>query len=274
MKKKILSLLLICILTSFTILLTGCGEKQTTEDSSQESNQKTEEKIETSDDLIANLEKIDSSKEIVYTGDEYTLNDGSQTNHYKYPVININSDDVKKVNEEIKKDYGFNRSEIDDEFAYFYECEIIDYSYFVNDNNLSVVLIKGGNDSTFSKSYNIDLKTGKSVENTTLLKDINLDEAKQKLNAEAEKVVKASYDQYNSPQGNHSWMDDYIKQWTEKREKDLENLTNVYLDKDGDVCIRFDFDALGGQETCWKVAEVNATKMADAVEIKFEGYMK
>ena len=38
MKKKILSLLLICILASLTIMLTGCGEKQ-----SQEQEQNIEE---------------------------------------------------------------------------------------------------------------------------------------------------------------------------------------------------------------------------------------
>ena len=40
MKKKILSLLLVCILTSFTVLLTGCGEKQNQE---QEQEQNVEE---------------------------------------------------------------------------------------------------------------------------------------------------------------------------------------------------------------------------------------
>ena len=229
------------------------------------------EKVENS---LPKYEKVDSSKDIVYTGDEYTLSQSPYTYHYKYPVININSDDVKKVNEEIKKDYGFNRSEIDDDFGYFYECEVMDYSYYVNDNILSVVPIKGGNESTFSKSYNIDLKTGKLIDNATLLDGVNLDEAKQKLNAVAEKVVNESYSKYNTVQGEYSWMDDYIKKWAEKRKQDLENLTNVYLNKDGDVCIRLDFDALGGQETCWKVAEVNATKMTDAVEINYEDYMK
>lgn len=275
MKKKSLRLIFVVLMMAILLVLTGCGEQEVKEENNlNESNEQTQtqevkKKIE--------IKKADESKEIVYSGDEYETdfyaNVPDETYHYtyKYPVINIASSDVESVNAEIKENFGF--TEEDKEMLQFMELEMMSYQYYQNENILSVIPIRGGNDSTWSASYNIDLETNQKIANADLLenKSIDLEVVKQKLKDFAESRMELDLEEMKKlmPNG-YDWCEQYVVDWKKKLSEKLQTLDNIYLNENGDVCIRCDFSTFGGQEYCNKVMEINASKMNDVVEISYE----
>ena len=87
MKKKILSLLLVCILTSFTVLLTGCGEKQNQE---QEQEQNVEEQTQE-----ANVEEIYKKYIIEKKYAEETSDWNSEVDEYS--ILDIDQDGTDEL---------------------------------------------------------------------------------------------------------------------------------------------------------------------------------
>lgn len=95
-----------------------------------------------------------------------TFNNTYYVKDIKVPYIDIDSSDVKVVNNEIKTifDDAINnyKKGINDKMTYVDECK---YSYFIDDNVLSIVIIYGvgATDVVYSKyyTYNINLKTGR-----------------------------------------------------------------------------------------------------------------
>lgn len=83
----------------------------------------------------------------------------------KVPYIDIDSEDVKKINNEIKNIFNdavnnFKKGVVD-KMTYVDECK---YTYFIDDNILSIIINYGvgATDVVYPKyyTYNIDLKTG------------------------------------------------------------------------------------------------------------------
>lgn len=292
--KSLIILIMIIILSAMLLFLTGCAEENTTgnnvmpmnneQNVAQEERLSEENKEEEQQKILEKVNKIDATKDIVYTGDEYTKDEYAnvldKTLHYtyKYPVININSADVQTINSEIKLKYGFT-DETKEELP-FYEIEVLTYEYYINGNILSVIPIMGGNDSTSTAIYNIDLTTGNKVNNADLLnnKNIDLDIARTKLREFAlnkmDMEVERLKRQYPSNSSNFEEVaKEYKERFNETLENALKSFDNVYLNADGDVCIRIDFETLGGQEYCNKEAEINVSKMSDAVKVTYMTYL-
>lgn len=275
MKKKSLRLGFVCVLIALLFGLTGCGEQEVKEENNLNENNEQAQTQEVKNEIVIN--KADESKEIVYSGDEYETdfyaNVSDETFHYtyKYPVINIASSDVESANAEIKEKFGF--TEEDKEMLQFMELEMMSYQYYRNENVLSVVPIRGGNDSTWSASYNINLETNQKIANTDLLenKNIDLEAVKEKLKNFAESRMEVDLEEMKKlmPDG-YDWCEQYVADWKKELSEKLQTLDNIYLNEDGDVCIRCDFLTFGGQEYCNKLMEINASKMSDVVEIKYE----
>lgn len=231
--------------------------------------------------IVNNVKKVDETKGLVYSGLEYETdyyaNVLNKTFHYyyEYPVINIDSEDVQEINSEIKEKFGFD--EEDEEYLTFWELEVITYDYYINGTILSVVVMEGGNSSTWSATYNIDLKTGEKISNEKLLEDneVNVETVKNKLNEYANKKIDDSVSEMKQTIGQY-WDEGYEKEVTELREdmsKSVDELENIYLNQEGDICIRAEYYVFGGQWTCTKTMEIN-TKNNEIKLIDFENYFE
>ena len=114
-----------------------------------------------------NYLKIDKDKYLVYTIYTKSNDMGSITN---VPYININSSKIDKINKEIIK--------TSEDFLNIKGNTIL-YEYSVSGNTLSLVLKMVNNNTLYTseikfKSYNINLKTLKLIDNNNLLKLYNV----------------------------------------------------------------------------------------------------
>ena len=160
--KKVL-LLFICI-----SLLVGCGK---------------EDKVDTpkiiNEEFV--LEKADKDKEYVYFNNykEVTMSTGTYV--YKYPVINIKSDEIDNLNLELKnfvvrsyKDAGIYN-------GYLNSGNVVDFKYYVTDEYVSIVksyyyYIDGMIGEYSDDIYVVSLDNGKIISNDEILKDYNMSE--------------------------------------------------------------------------------------------------
>ena len=117
---------------------------------------------ETTENKTKKINKLDESKDIVYT--LYSKND----NAINVPYINIDSPDVKRINDEIEDYY---KPRIDgDPMEFGYPHNVKYYSY-INDNILSLVIeVITDNGINEYKVYNLDIYDGTVVTNTDILK--------------------------------------------------------------------------------------------------------
>lgn len=236
---------------------------------------------------IKNVKKIDLSKGLVYSEREYETDnyanviDKTFHNYYEYPAINIDSEDVKAINAEIKEKYGFTQEQ--EEELFFMELEVATYDYYINDNILSVVVMHGGNDSTWTDSYNVDLTTGKRIPNEELLarkqmlssEKFDVDKIKEELKAYSIKEIDKSTAEMKKTIGQY-WDESYEVEVTKLKEevnKNLATLDNVYLNAEGKICCRSRYQIFGGQFTCGKTIEIDTTDNS-IKEIKFEDYLQ
>lgn len=96
------------------------------------------------------------------------------------PYINIDSKDVKKINNEIEELYNT---------FLFYKNNTFNYEYQINDNILSIVIKLVDNNSEYDIpyysiiTYNINLKTQKNIDNNYLLNKFKIteEEVKEKI---------------------------------------------------------------------------------------------
>lgn len=237
--------------------------------------------------IIKNVKKIDLSKDLVYSEREYETDnyanviDKTFHNYYEYPAINIDSEDVKAINAEIKEKYGFTQEQEDELF--FMELEVATYDYYINDNILSVVVMHGGNDSTWTASYNVDLTTGKKISNEDLLgrkqmsssEKFDVNKVKENLKEYSIKEIDKSTAEMKKTIGQY-WDESYEVEVTKLKEevnKNLETLDNVYLNSEGHLCCRSKYQIFGGQWTCTKTIEIDTTNN-NIKEIKFEDYLQ
>lgn len=237
--------------------------------------------------IIKNVKKIDLSKDLVYSEREYETDnyanviDKTFHNYYEYPAINIDSEEVKAINAEIKQKYGFTQEQ--EEELFFMELEVTTYDYYINDNVLSVVVMHGGNDSTWTDSYNVDLATGKKISNEDLLgrkqmsssEKFDVNKVKENLKEHSIKEIDKSTAEMKKTIGQY-WDESYEVEVTKLKEevnKNLENLDNVYLNSEGHLCCRSKYQIFGGQWTCTKTIEIDTTNN-NIKEIKFEDYLQ
>lgn len=230
--------------------------------------------------VLKDVKKIDNTKEIVYAARQYESDnyanviDTTFHNYYEYPAINIDSEDVKAINSEIEKNFGFTSE--DEDYMFFMEIEVNTYDYYVNGNILSLVVMRGGNDSTWSASYNVDITTGKRISNEELLtsKNVDTNKIKEVLKEHSLKAIDTSAAEMKKIIAQY-WDASYEQEVTKLKEevdKNLEILDNVYLNAEGNVCCRSTYQIFGGQWTCTKTIEIDA-KTNVIKEIKFEDYL-
>ncbi len=264
-----------------------------------------ENRIQKTNELVKNVKKLDSKKEIVYTKCEYeeSIEDEGAENgdnsvcFYRYPVINIDSEDVKNINEEIEEIFGFSYDDKEKELNNLKYSLGINYFYYINDKILSVVVVGCEVNKMECKYYNIDLSSLKKIENSSLVgKDVDIKKMKQKVIDFANKKFDEQIDAVEQEELNEDEeIDDDIEleeevieesdeeEYTEQDddaediddtelliEKTRENFINkmnliekfdsTYFNKDGDLCARFEVEVANGMELDTEVIELNITK--------------
>lgn len=139
--------------------------------------------------------KIDSDKDVVYTKYEKTensINDYDINVHI--PYININSEIIKKYNEEIKNLFEVKAENTlqTKEKNIIYTVE---YGVEVENNILSLVIrsnLKQGNNAqrVIVKTYNYDLANNKEIRLNELMqtREISMPDAQSRINSEIEKI--------------------------------------------------------------------------------------
>lgn len=237
--------------------------------------------------MIKDIKRIDNTKGLVYSERQYETDnyanviDKTFHNYYEYPAINIDSEDVKAINTEIKEKYGFTQEQ--EAELFFMELEVITYDYYINGNILSLVVMQGGNDSTWTSSYNVDLTTGKRIPNEELLgrkqmsssEKFDVDKIKEALKEYSIKEIDKSTTEMKTIIGQY-WDESYEVEVTKLKEevnKNLETLDNVYINAEGKLCCRSEYQIFGGQFTCGKTIEIDTTNNS-IKEIKFEDYLQ
>ena len=157
---------------------------------------KEEKVVEIKSDLNSEQLKIYNEFELVYNAEyayEVSQNNYTDTeNNIRYytdiviPFVNINSEDVKKINEDIKK--------LNDSLVKEYENNLINneyyvksnYTYVINNNILSLVIIITRNNESNQeyneyKTYNINLDTKKKMTYLELLNSLTIKELDKKI---------------------------------------------------------------------------------------------
>lgn len=216
---------------------------------------------------INNLNKIDSSKDFIYSVVEY--------GDYKYPAININTESVRNINNEIKEKYGFTETDAKSSQLSIKGIEQITYDYYINNNILSVLVKKGENSSTVVNSYNIDISSGEKADTTKIIenKGFNTSEVIEKIIEISEKEFNSSIESKKSNMLQY-WSTTYEKEentWKEELNNNAKNLSNIYLNKNGELCVLLDFKEPGGEWVCIKTIEINVSKGYSHYYIKHQG---
>ena len=157
----------IAILILFFLLLCSCGKRDL-----REINYEDEVKV------SKVIKKINDDKDYVYLIDymNFVLNNGNEYT-LKLLEINLNSDDAKNINLEIKSFVNNSYKKLHYLNDVVSSGNIIDYVYFINDDMISVII---KNNYFVNKMfvidkdtiYNVDIKTGESIDNYDLLKRI------------------------------------------------------------------------------------------------------
>ena len=199
------------------------------------------------DDVFQNLfkntntseeaEKIDADKDYIYTNYEKTeVNSGNYEIDVKIPVININSEEIKSYNEDIKQVFqdkaesilngGSNRA-----------VYSVDYEAFLNNNILSVVIrstLKEGSNPqrVIIQTYCYNIKEMKKVEFSDIMTLKNLD-----TNTVQEKIRKQIQGKQEEAKAlQQLGYSVYIRDLRSDR-YDVENISNFFIDENNNVYV-------------------------------------
>lgn len=182
-------------------------------------------------------EKIDADKDYIYTNYEKTeVNSGNYEIDVKIPVININSEEIKSYNEDIKQVFqdkaesilngGSNRS-----------VYSVDYEAFLNNNILSVVIrstLKEGSNPqrVIIQTYCYNIKEMKKVEFSDIMTLKNLD-----TNTVQEKIRKQIQGKQEEAKAlQQLGYSVYIRDLRSDR-YDVENISNFFIDENNNVYV-------------------------------------
>lgn len=182
-------------------------------------------------------EKIDADKDYIYTNYEKTeVNSGNYEIDVKIPVININSEEIKSYNEDIKQVFqdkaesilngGSNRS-----------VYSVDYEAFLNNNILSIVIrstLKEGSNPqrVIIQTYCYNIKKMKKVEFSDIMTLKNLD-----TNTVQEKIRKQIQGKQEEAKAlQQLGYSVYIRDLRSDR-YDVENISNFFIDENNNVYV-------------------------------------
>lgn len=163
--------------------------------------------------------KTDKSKPLVYTAID-KKQDGYQ---FKLPAININTDYIATINNQIKNKYNFN---------YFYG---IDYFYTINNDILSLVITTsadiGCEDHFF---FNYDLKNDKELTSYDLISKLSITE--EEYLAEINKSAVASFECRNGDVRNNGQVSESFYNEQRERAKNIAAMdTSWFITGDGNI---------------------------------------
>lgn len=260
MKKKkviiIVIFVLLIIILSVTIALKKSSNKTENEFVSEYENEIEEPEIDES--IKANNTVL--KEDIIYTQ--------TKIKNFEYPIINIESEDAKLLNSEIRGHYGFSS---ESELTGLSE---ISYDYYLNNNILSVVIKKGGKQSIYANSYNINIETGNIVKCEDIIAMIKTSKNEIKsniLNAveeEYKKVVEKDRSLIYGQYWDRMRYADKIKESIDEYTKKINGFNNVFLNKKNEVCMIVSFVHPGGEWMCERTIIVNISDNYSVEELK------
>lgn len=182
-------------------------------------------------------EKIDADKDYIYTNYEKTeVNSGNYEIDVKIPVININSEEIKSYNEDIKQVFqdkaesilngGSNRS-----------VYSVDYEAFLNNNILSIVIrstLKEGSNPqrVIIQTYCYNIKEMKKVEFSDImtLKKLDTNTVQEKIR----KQIQGKQEEAKALQ--QLGYSVYIRDLRSDR-YDVENISNFFIDENNNIYV-------------------------------------
>lgn len=190
--------------------------------------------------------EYDPNKEIVYSfysfGSRYGQEEG-----YNFPYINIDSENIKKLNNEI---YDWAMPII---LGTYFECSFAEYKYYLNDNILTVIIEeKYGYGGKSGFHYNIDVETGEFISNLDVLaiKGIEIEKIpnlKEKLSKS--KIVKDDNVEWNGA----TLLEEYCSHFGNYMEyagneilENPEKWTLIYLDNEQKIHVILELPTLAG----------------------------
>lgn len=212
-----------------------------------------EKKVETAKNS-PRYDKVDDDKDLIYSVLE--------VNGYSYPAINVNTTEVKNINNKIKDRYGFTSYQVISGELSFSEIETVRYTYNETDDITSLIVARGGNSSTWANSYNISTKKGKIISNEELLnkKGININEMLEKAVTAVTNDFEATlqkdkneYSQYWESLGYNTGE----SEWRDDLSKNITKDSNLYLDENGKICMIAEYEHPGGQWCCTQTVIVH-----------------
>lgn len=183
------------------------------------------------------VEKIDEEKDYIYTNYEKTeVNSGNYEIDVKIPVININSEEIKSYNEDIKQVFQDKAESIlnggSNRFVYS-----VDYEAFLNNNILSIVIrstLKDGSNPqrVIIQTYCYNIKEMKKVEFSDIMTLKNLD-----TNTVQEKIRKQIQGKQEEAKAlQQLGYSVYIRDLRSDR-YDVENISNFFIDENNNVYV-------------------------------------
>lgn len=233
------------------------------------------EKVETnvdeknSDSQVKKVDKLDESKEIVYS----SYSNFSSEYSYSIPYINIDSDDANKINREIEEYY---KPLIEEELEHEAEGRSvtmisIKYNAYINDNVLSLVIshefdVVG---CIYYKVYNLDIYNGNIITNSDLVKAKNMTESefienlkeihKDKfvnIYGSKEEYVARFYNSTESEKQENS--EEYEIQFGRTTSSDNCSIeTPIFLNDDGKISVIVNIYALVGGDSYYYIINTN-----------------
>ena len=202
------------------------------------------------------VEEEVKTEEKVYVYSKYEKKDAK--NIYDIPYIDIETDEIKKVNDEIEKYYKPIITEMDEanKINEVHPTRKINYEYYINGDILSLRIKQYSefSGSVSSKSYNINIKTKKVLANSDLLKEINITEEdfKSKLKEAAKNKfisVNKTKKEWQEGQNQDADLDFYDEQLNQTISEDNINIDNLmFLNRNGKITVVLKIYLLAGSE--------------------------
>ena len=188
------------------------------------------------------VDKIETSQSVVYTG--YTIENEDEAYYnvdLNLPILNVNDDNAKKINAEIKSEFNDTANRImrsDSEYTIYN----VSYVAYINENIVSIVIkenSKYGNNSEAVRiktyCYDISSHSEVSLDNLIDLKGTN----KEIVQEAIDETIKTSYD--NSQAIANEFGTETVREDPESEIYKLENAEDYFLTDDGYVYIIYDY---------------------------------
>jgi len=186
----------------------------------------------------------DNTKSVVYDNEKYK--------NLKIPYINIDSVDAEKLNDELEEFYIKTNKLTDDTNIKDFNMT---YDYYSNSNILSIISAYHPDSVNFYKAVNINLKTGKIVDNDELVLVANYN--KTEFYDTLIKIYDSSIDQeseklYKEPKQPGEEETIYDKTINSIKNKSFDKY-EMYLNNKGELCVIVEEYQPAGADTNRKI---------------------